>query len=324
MKKIKVISGRAVRELVAPADLVAPMRDALVGFSAGTLYQHPRVTVEPSEGNYVLIMPAATTETAGLKVLTMFARSADRGLPSVQGLVILVDAVHGEPLAVLDGTVVTELRTGAVSALATDALAREDSRTLAVIGAGVQGAAHLSALRDTRPWQEIRVHSRNAERARQLVKLAQADGLPARFAASATEAVAGADVVCTTTSSCSPVLTDEDIAPGTHITAVGAFGATCRELPTELVARARLFADSRQSVMAEAGDILIPIAEGRLTDPVITEIGEVLAGTGQGRADATEITVVKSLGMPIEDVIACDLVYRRAVRDGAGQDVDFE
>lgn len=323
MKRIKVISGRAVRELITPADLIEPMRRALVGFSSGTAYQHPRITAEPSPGNHILIMPAATATTAGLKVLTMFPRSAERGLPSVQGVVLLVDAVHGEPLALLDGTVVTELRTGAVSAIATDALARPDSRTLALIGAGVQGAAHLRALRGVRPWEEIRVHSRSRDRAEGLVAAARTDGLPVRLVASSAEAVSGADVVCTTTSGCSPVLADADVAAGTHVTAVGAFGANCRELPTALVARARLFADSRQAVMAEAGDILLPIAEGALTDPEITEIGEVLAGDRKGRV-GDEVTVVKSLGLPIEDVVACEMVYQLCLDRGVGHDVEFE
>jgi ornithine cyclodeaminase/alanine dehydrogenase-like protein (mu-crystallin family) len=237
--------------------------------------------------------------------------------------VLLVDARYGEPLAFLDGTVVTELRTAAVSAVATDTLARTDSTVLSIIGAGVQGRAHLRALRNTRTWTDIRVHSRTPARARDLVDWAVANGLPARVAASATDAVTRADVICTTTSACRPVLSAADVGPGTHVTAVGAFGATCRELPTELVVGATLFADSRAAVMAEAGDVLIPVDEGHLTEPSITEIGRVLAAEAPGRTSADEITVVKSLGLPIEDVVACELVYQRAVETGAGQDVDF-
>lgn len=321
---IKVISGRTVRSLISMADLVEPMHEALVAFSAGTAYQHPRITAEPSDGNYVLLMPAGSGDVVGLKMLTMFPRSTQRNLPSVQGLVVLVDGVYGRPLAVLDGTVVTELRTAAVSAVATDALSRKDSSTLAILGAGVQGGAHLHALGTIRAWQSIRVHSRTEERGRHLVAQAEAVGLPARWASSAEDAVEGADVVCTATSACSPVLAGAAVAPGTHITAVGAFGAACRELPTDLVLRARLFADSRASVLAEAGDVLIPMAEGELADPVITEIGAVLAGDDPGRTDADEVTLFKSLGMPIEDVAACDIVYRLAVAAGAGQDVDFD
>ncbi|GAA3435561.1 ornithine cyclodeaminase family protein [Kutzneria kofuensis] len=323
--QIKVISGSTVRRLVTLADLAGPMRDALVGFSAGTVYQHPRVTAEPSDGDYVLIMPAGGGGKVGLKVLTMFAASTQHGLPSVQGLVVLVDGTTGQPLALVDGTVITELRTAAVSALATERLARADARTLAVIGAGVQATAHLEALQGVREWDDVRVHSRTPERGQQLVKQAEAWGLPVRWAPSAAEAADGADVICTATSSCSPVIPSDAVGPGTHITAVGAFGATCRELPTEVVVRATLFADSHASVLAEAGDVLIPIGEGRLpADPPLTEIGRVLAGDHPGRTDDDEVTVFKSLGLPVEDVAACTLVYDRALAAGAGQDVDFD
>jgi ornithine cyclodeaminase/alanine dehydrogenase-like protein (mu-crystallin family) len=320
---MRLIDNRTVRDLVTVADLTGPMREALIGFSAGTVRRHPRVTVEPSDGDHILIMPAATATMTGLKMLTMFPRAVHHGLPSVQGLVILVDGQTGQPLSVLDATAITELRTAAVSAVATDRLARPDASTLAVIGAGVQGGAHLRALGAVRPWDSIRVFSRGTDRARRLVEQAGAAGLPVRLAASAAEAVAGADVICTATSDCSPVLPDTPLTPGAHITAVGAFGAGCRELPTELVVGADLFADSRDAVLAEAGDVLIPLAEGKLSDPDITEIGAVLGGRHPGRADAGRITVFKSLGLPIEDVVACELVYRRAVAAGAGQEVEF-
>ena len=323
MTKVKIIDSGTVRDLVSLDELVEPMRDTLRRFSRGEVYQHARMTATPGGGNQVLIMPAATATTVGLKVLTMFPRAAQRGLPGVQGLVVLVDAVYGEPLAFMDGTVVTELRTAAVSAVATDALARPDATVLALIGAGVQGGAHLRALRGTRDWTDIRVHSRTPDKAGDLVRWAAANGLPARVAATASEAVAGADVLCTTTSACQPVLSAADVGPGTHVTAVGAFGAGCRELPTDVVVGATLFADSRDSVLSEAGDVLIPVREGRLADPAVTEIGEVLDGRHPGRTATDEITIVKSLGLPIEDVVACELVYRRAVEAGAGHDVDF-
>lgn len=324
MKTIKIIGGRLVRELVRLDDLVEPMRTALIDFSAGRTFQHPRVTVEPGAGDYLLLMPAGTSELTGLKILTMYDGATAAGLPSVQGLVILVDAGTGQPRAIIDGAVVTELRTAAVSAAATDVLARPSADTLAVIGAGVQGAAHLRALRDIRPWRSIRVFSRTAARAEKLVAQARAEGLEVRLAGSAAEALAGADVVCTTTSACSPVIADADLAPGVHVTAVGAFGPTCRELPGELVARASLFADSRQAVLAEAGDILLPIAEGSVTAESVTEIGSVLGGTHPGRSGDDETTVFKSLGLPIEDVVACGLIYRRAVENGLGEDVAID
>jgi ornithine cyclodeaminase/alanine dehydrogenase-like protein (mu-crystallin family) len=324
LKTIKVIRGRLVRELITLEDLIKPMHEALVGFSARSVFQHPRVTVEPAKGDLVLLMPAGTADVMGLKVLTMYPRAVERGLPSVQGLVILMDATTGEPLALLDGNRVTELRTAAVSAVATNALARADAATLAIIGAGVQGAVHLRALAGIRSWRGIRVYSRTAARAATMVAQARTEGIAATVARSASEAVAGADVVCTTTSSHTPVFAAEDIAPGAHITAVGAFGPTCRELPTALVGRATLFADSRDAVLAEAGDVLIPMSEGMVSAEDVTEIGAVLAARARGRATAAEVTVFKSLGLPIEDVVACGLIYERAVARGLGEDVGFD
>lgn len=323
MKTIKVISGRLVRELVSLDDLIKPMRDALVGFSAGSVFQHPRVTIEPSPGDMVLLMPAGTAELTGLKVLTMYRGAVERGLPSVQGLVVLMDATTGEPLALLDGNVITELRTAAVSAVATDALARPDAEVLAIVGAGVQGAAHLRGLAAVRRWSDIRVYSRTPERAEALVARVRAEGIVATVASTAAEAVADADVVCTATSACSPVLTADDVAPGAHVTAVGAFGPTCRELPSALVGRATLFADSLAAVLAEAGDVLVPMEEGVVPAGAVTEIGAVLAGERPGRTRADETTVFKSLGLPIEDVVACGQVYRKAMAGGLGDDVEF-
>ncbi|MFA1538106.1 ornithine cyclodeaminase family protein [Actinomadura monticuli] len=323
MTTIKIIAGREVAALVTIADLIEPMRAALIAYSTGGVHRHPRVTAALDGDDQMLIMPAAVDQAAGLKILTMFPGAVAHGLPSVQGLVVLIDGVTGEPRAVLDGTTVTELRTGAVSALATDRLARPDARTLALIGSGVQGRAHLRALAEIRPWTEVRVYGRTRESADRLAESARGLALPARSTATVAEAVAGADVICTTTSACAPVLDDADVSPGAHVTAVGAFGATCRELPSALVARAALFADSRSAVLSEAGDFLLPQKEGVLPAPQITELGTVLAGESPGRTSPSEITVLKSLGLPIEDVVACDLVYRRALDADAGQDVDL-
>ena len=324
MTTIKILSGQTVRGLATVGDLVAPMRDALTGFSAGTVFAHPRVTVEPGPGNLLLMMPAGTPEFTGLKMLTMYPGGPAAGLPSVQGLVILVDATTGQPLALLDGVAITELRTAAVSVAATDVLARSDAASLAVIGAGVQGAAHLRALAGLRPFTSIRLYSRTPARADKLITQLHAEGIGVTRADSVAEATSGADVICTATSDCSPVLADDDVAAGAHVTAVGAFGAECRELPSALVARAELFADSRSAVQAEAGDYLVPMAEGRLTAESVAEIGEVFGGVRPGRTGADQTTIFKSLGLPIEDVVACGLVYRRAVEAGRGLDVAID
>ncbi len=321
---LRVISSADVRALYSINDTLPAMRQALIDFSNGSAYQHPRVTVEPpGEGGMVLLMPAASGGQLGLKLLSMFPRAGERGLASVQGLVVLLDAVYGEPLAILDATTVTEIRTAAVTAVATDALARPDASGLAVIGAGVQAKGHIQALAPVRPWKFIRLYSRSAERAQALAAWSGDQGVEVEITESASAAVRDADVICTATSACEPVLADEDVAkPGVHISAVGAFGPSCRELPTDLIGRARLFVDSRQAALSEAGDLVVPLRNGTITEnSIVAEIGEVLAGAA-GRLD-NELTVFKSLGLPIQDAVACAAIYQRAVRQDVGTSVEF-
>lgn len=321
---LRIIDSATVRSLYTIADAIPAMADALARFSAGTAYQHPRVTVEPPDTDgMVLLMPAATDTTLALKMLSMFPRSVSRGLPSVQGLIVLVDAVFGEPVAIIDGTAVTEIRTAAVTALATDWLAPENADTLTLIGAGAQARGHLVALARVRPWAGIRMHSRTAERAAALAEWAGEQGIAVEVVGSVAEAVRGASVICTVTSACSPVVAARDVAEGgVHINAVGAFGATCRELPSELVARSRLFVDSREAALREAGDVMIPMAEGVVRPDVIAgEIGGVLTG-GKGRL-GDELTIFKSLGLPVEDLMTSQMIYQRAVERDAGQQVTF-
>jgi ornithine cyclodeaminase/alanine dehydrogenase-like protein (mu-crystallin family) len=322
----RVINGATVRELFPIGEAIGCMRDALVAYSAGQLFQHPRVAVAPpGEGGQILLMPAMSGGTVGLKVLSMFPRAAERGLPGVQGIVLLIDAVHGEPLALIDGITVTEIRTAAVTTLATAEMAVPDAQSLALIGAGAQARSHLAGLATLTAWKRIRVYSRTASRVKQLADwAAESLGLTIEAAESPAAAVRGADVVCTVTSSLEPVLADADIAEsGIHINAIGAFGVTGRELPSELVARSRIVVDSREAALAEAGDILVPMGEGVLAeDAVAGELGEVLAGKLPGRLGG-EVSVFKSLGLPIEDTVACQEIYRRAVARGLGEEIAF-
>ncbi|EXU64832.1 ornithine cyclodeaminase [Streptomyces sp. PRh5] len=328
MAKLRIISGDDVRRLFTADDARPAMAETMARFSAGDTYQHPRITVDPPQyGGMVLLMPAAsaTTPTLGIKLLSMFDRASERGLPSVQGLIILVDAVHGEPKAIIDGTVVTEIRTAAVTAVATDLLAPPDAEIMGIIGAGVQARGHLHALASVRPWKSVRVFSRTEERSRALEEWGRAHGTPVEVVGSSKEALADADVVCTATSSCSPVLMDDEVKrSGVHVNAIGAFGPTCRELPGELVARSRIFVDSREAVTREAGDLLVPLQEGLIEESaIVAEIGDVIAGRHPGRTEAGEVTLFETLGLPIQDVVACDLIYQRAVANGIGQEIPF-
>jgi len=227
-----------------------------------------------------------------------------RGLDSHQGVVILSDAETGIPTAILDASAVTAIRTAAVTAVATRTLARSDARVLAILGSGVQGRAHQRALR--RDFEEVRVYSPST------------DG-------TAEEAVRGADVVVTATSSREPVLKREWLAAGAHVNAVGASMPSARELDTETVVDAALFCDSRESLRNEAGEFRLAIEQGAVSgeDHVRGELGEVLADQVDGRRDERELTVFRSLGLAIEDLAAAQLAVARARANGIGTEVEL-
>ena len=232
---------------------------------------------------------------------------------------MLHDGVTGELRALLNASAVTEIRTAAVSGVATRLLARPGSRVVAVLGAGVQGRSHVEAMRAVLDNPEIRIWSRGAARAGAL-----AEETGATLAATAEEACAGADVVCTCTSSREPFLSLEMLAPGTHVNAVGSSIPAARELTSELVAAATLFVDRRESTLNEAGDYLFAVEEAGIgPDHIQAELGEVLEGAHPGRQSDDELTVFKSLGIAVEDLAAAELVVARARERGIGTEVEF-
>jgi ornithine cyclodeaminase len=256
----------------------------------------------------------------GIKVLSVFPGNAAHGEESHQGAVLLFDAEKGRPLAFLDAASITAIRTAAVSALATRLLAREDAGDLALLGTGVQARTHLAALCEVRTLRRVRAWSRNPESARRFAAEESArHGLPVEAVATAEEAVAGADLVCTVTAAVEPVLQGEWIAPGAHVNAVGACTPNARELDTAAVVRARLFVDRRESALNEPGDLLIPLREGAIgPDHILGEIGDLLLGRVEGRRDASDVTLFESLGLTVEDLAAARHIYEKAVGQGRG------
>jgi ornithine cyclodeaminase/alanine dehydrogenase-like protein (mu-crystallin family) len=250
----------------------------------------------------------------GAKLLTVLPENTAKGLPSHQAAIVLFDPASGALLAVTDGRYITEARTAAVSAVSVRHLARADARVLAIIGSGVQAHSHLEALPLVRDFREIRAWSPNAARLQQFVA-----GRNVTPCASAESAIRDADVVVLATSSTTPVIDDAWVAPGTHVIAVGACRPTHRETDPRLVARALLVVDSRAAAMQEAGDILLAIEDGLVSPAhVHAELGEIAAGTRPGRQTARQVTLFKSLGLAIEDVVSAGLAYRRAQMAGRG------
>jgi ornithine cyclodeaminase/alanine dehydrogenase-like protein (mu-crystallin family) len=278
--------------------------------------------VVPFDGaaGFMATMPAwrgGADPVFSLKSLVIVPGNPARGLDTHQGTVSLFDGSTGQPRAILDASAITAVRTAAVSAVATRTLAREDARVLTILGAGVQGRAHLRALPAVREFDEVRVYARSAEHAR-----AMADG-QATVASSAEEAVRGADVVVLATSSSEPVIRRDWLAPGVHVNAIGASVPSSRELDVETVADCALYCDSRESLRHEAGEFRLAIEQGAIAgeDHVRGELGEVLAGMAPGRTGPEEVTVFRSLGLAVEDLAAAERAVAEARARGIGVEV---
>jgi ornithine cyclodeaminase len=246
-----------------------------------------------------------------------------RGLDAHQGLVTLFDGDTGVPTAILDASAITAVRTAAVTAVATGLLARDDARTLAVLGAGTQARAHLRALARVRDFEQVRVYAPTRAHAQAVVEQAGDPRGERSVAVSAEEAVRDADVVVTVTSAREPVLRHAWLKPGAHVNAVGASTPQARELDTDTVAASALFCDSRESLRNEAGEFRLAVAEGKIAGDghVRAELGEVLAGTAAGRRDAGELTLFRSLGLAIEDLAAAQAAVAAAAAGGIGTEV---
>jgi ornithine cyclodeaminase/alanine dehydrogenase-like protein (mu-crystallin family) len=292
------LNEEQVREHLRMTELIPAMEKALSDFSAGRVTQPVRsimsIDVAAATG-FLGLMPALTPDGLGLKAVTFYPSNAERGIPTHMATIFLVDPQTGMPLAIMDGRLITEMRTAAVSAAATKLLASPDGKVLAILGSGVQARSHVEALRLVRQFEEIRVWSPTLEHAK---RFAQEIGATT---ASAEEAVRGADVIVTVTSSKTPVLKGDWLKPGCHVNAIGACRADWRELDDEAMQKNVLFVDSREGAMRESGDVILSGAK------IYAELGEALAGKVPARANET--TVFKSLGMAVEDIAAATLVY---------------
>jgi len=324
-----LVSHREVTGLLLMPDCIDAMTDALRALAMGDARLPLRQVISlPGSPNLLALMPGQLgvnprerhRTAIGAKVITVFPGNDATPLDSHLGVVLLFEAEMGRLLAIIDASSVTAIRTAAVSALATRLLANPDAGDLAILGAGVQAMTHLEAIRVVRKVRRTRVWSRTPERtARFAEKAGQKFGMTIEVAESVEACVRGADVICTVTASREPVLRDRWISDGAHINAVGAALPTARELETGVVARSRLYVDRRESALAEAGDILVPISESAITaDHIRGELGELLTGAAPGRQSARDVTLFKSLGLAIEDLAAARRIYEKAVALGTG------
>jgi ornithine cyclodeaminase/alanine dehydrogenase-like protein (mu-crystallin family) len=327
--RLLVLSAKDVHAVLRRDECADAMRAALIALQVGEAWQPLRTIARPEGAAGLMALMASYVggheARYGLKAICITPGNPARGLDAHQGVVLLSDGETGEPLAVLNASAVTEIRTAAVSVVATDLLARPEADVLAVIGAGVQARSHIRAFDDARQLSEVRVAARDHARTEQFVAgLTASVRAPITACASVREAVDGAGIVVTVTSSRVPVLEGGWLAPGTHVNAVGTALPTDRELDTETMSRGVLFADKRESLLAESGEYRLAAADGAVgLENVRADLGELLTGTGTGRASDEEITIFKSLGLAVEDLAAARCAYDAAERTGAGTWLEF-
>lgn len=298
-----VLNEGEVRSLLRMEELIPAMVEAMRDLSLGKVIQPLRTIVPVTDhSGFFGVMPAYGG-ALGAKLVTFFPNN--QGIPTHHAMILLFRPETGEPLVTMDGRLITEMRTAAVSAVATDLLAPREAAVLAILGSGVQAGSHLEALRVVRQFREVRIWSpRNAARFAEEHRLI--------LSASAEEAVRGADVVVVATSATTPILKGDWLSAGMHINAVGATRPNWRELDDEVLVRAKLFVESREAASKESGDV---IAAGKIS----AELGEVVAGSKPGRQSDDEITLYKSVGVAVEDIVAANLVYERACAQGTAE-----
>jgi len=320
---VLVLSEHDVRELLDMPSCVEAMEEVLTALARGELFQPLRsVARPPGASGLIGLMPAHRSGERGawsLKEIVVIPSNPTRGLDAHQGAVLLHDGETGQLVALLNASPVTEIRTAAVSGVATRALARKDASRVAILGAGVQARSHVEAMRVVLDDPEIRIWSRRLEAAEALAAQVGAVVSPSPDAA-----LLGAEVVCTTTTAAEPIVELRWLAEGAHVNAVGSSIPTTRELDTATVAAASFFVDRRESTLNEAGDYLLAAAEGAIgPDHIEAELGEVLTRAHPGRRDESQLTVFKSLGIAVEDLAAAELVVGRARERGVGTEVQF-
>ncbi len=327
--KLLVLNQTEVEQLLPMHECITVMTDALIALAKGQVHLPLRMVVRPPEAPGVMaVMPAhvaGESAALGVKVICVFNGNPAKGKDSHQGAVLLFDAETGEPLAMMNASAITAIRTAAVSGATTRLLARTDAGDLAIIGSGVQARSHLAAMACVRSIRQVRIASRNFEHVQRLATELQTHyTFPIKPMTTSEAAVRGADLIVTATSSAEPVVRRDWIALGAHLNVVGASQPHAREVDTATMAAASLFVDRRESTLNESGDYLFAAREGAIgPEHILGEIGEVLIGATPGRTRPDEITLFKSLGLAMEDVAAAAYVYQRAKATQRGRWVEF-
>ncbi|MEJ5240726.1 MAG: hypothetical protein WHS87_05980 [Anaerolineales bacterium] len=327
-----ILTAEEVRKALPMSQAIAAMKQAYAALSAGRaeVPLRTRLPISPHDA-LTLFMPAYVNteegEALAVKVVSLFPQNPQRGLAYIQAAVLVLDAQTGRAEALLEGASLTAIRTGAGSGAAIDLLSRPDSRVLAIFGAGVQGRTQLEATCTVRNIERVWVYDLNPERVRTFIaEMAGQGPIPKdlRPAESPAQAVREADIICTATTSSTPVFDDADLKPGVHISAIGAYTPEMQEIPAQTVLRARVFVDSRTAALAEAGDLIQPIRQGLCGEEhIYAELGEVVLGRKAGRESSQEITLFKSVGIAVQDALAAQIALQNAGKMKIGWEVPW-
>lgn len=323
---LRILTAADLAQALPMSTAIAAMRDA---FSTQAHIMPLRTAVPLAEKEAVMLsMPAylPLKDSLGVKIVSVFPHNTTQNLPVVNGFVMLIDAQSGLPQALLNGAALTAIRTGSISGLATDLLARQNAKHLAVLGSGPQALTQIEAVCCVRSIASITIHSRqrqNAERLAQQLAIQHPYYPIAEIADTAAEAAKKADIICTATAATVPLLHANGIKPGTHINAIGSHTPNMRELSADLLAKAQIFVDQREAALAEAGEIIAALATGHIALTAITELSELLREPTRGRESQQAITVFKSVGLAIQDVSAAAFAFKQAEKQGTGQIVSF-
>lgn len=326
-KIIRFLSAKDVRKSLSMDKAIEAMKDAFVQLSTNKAIVPLRLNIEiPKQNGNTLFMPVylPNTERIGLKVVSVFNNNPVQGLPRIHAIIMVMDAVNGRPLAVMDGEYLTAVRTGAASGLATGLLARKDAQIAAVFGAGVQGRTQLEAVCAVRQIKKAYIYDTIAEKAAEYAQeMSKQLSIPVSILED-NAALRQSDIVCTATSSSTPVFSDNDLKRGVHINSVGSYKPTDCEIPAETILRSKVVVDSREACLSEAGDIVIPLQQGLINkEHIYAEIGEIAAGNKNGRESGEEITVFKSVGNAVQDLAAASLVLNNAQKLNLGTKVSL-
>lgn len=323
-----ILNAEEVYRALPMSLAIDAMKRALKALSCGQakIPLRTHIDIEKNQGT-TLIMPGLVEDQFGealaVKVVSIFNQNKHRSLPNILGVVNVLDPQTGRPVAILDGSAVTAIRTAATSGAATDVLARTESARVAIIGSGTQAKSHFQAMCAVRNIEQATFYAPNRQKLEALVAELDSDANVV-IADSSAEATRDADIICTTTNSSTPVLDDEAVPPGCHINAIGSYKPSVVEIPGATVVRSSIYVDHIETALSEAGDLIQPLNLGDMKrDRIVGEIGRMFDGSIEGRQNDQDVTLFKSVGNTVEDVVAARMIVDRARELGLGQEVDF-